>query len=628
MPTASDTARLTQLLQHYWGYDSFRPHQEQAISQVVGGGDCLLVLPTGGGKSLCYQLPALVRDGLTVVVSPLIALMDDQVAAAQNIGIAAAALHSQRSPAERQESMREARSGRLRLLYISPERLLIGDILPQVRDHCCLVAVDEAHCVSHWGHDFRPEYRQLHDAFAQLDASIPRMALTATATPEVQRDMVHYLGLRDPAHFVGHPDRANLMYRSIPRRRVAEQIAQVAQRHPEGGGIVYALTRKEVEKLAQELRSRGIDAQAYHAGMEADHRRRVQQDFVDETVPVVVATVAFGMGIDRSNVRWVVHAGCPRSLEHYQQESGRAGRDGLPAECVLLFGAGDLATHRHFIDVDAPPPDRRQALEDQLRAMARFATTPVCRHQLLSEYFGAIYPPPGQEAQGEAGCGACDVCLGETTILDDAMAEDVARKLIAVVWHTKGGFGLAHVVAVALGRNTVGIRRHRHDQLSVHGILSHCDEATLRTWLDQLIVQGLLYQERSDGFALLRMSQEGKTLCRDGGRVRLSQPQHRKGRKAAGGEARSTGSSQDVDEAAWQGVDKGLFDALRSMRMRIAKADGVPPYVIFHDTTLRELARVAPTQLWELEGVKGVGQRKSERYGAAVIATVQEYQGR
>ena len=375
-----------------------------------------------------------------------------------------------------------------------------------------------------------------------------------------------------------------------------------------------------MEKVCAELVAVGIQADAYHAGLPAEIRRDVQRRFVAEELAVVVATVAFGMGIDRSNVRWVVHAGCPRSLEHYQQESGRAGRDGLPSECVLLFGGSDLSTHRYFLDQDNPPAERRQVLEYQLKSMAHFASAPICRHRMICDYFGAGYPAPGADEKAvEQGCGACDICLGETTSMVTAQAELLAKKIISAVWRTEGRFGINQVVAVLRGRNTAAIRRHGHENLSVYGLLKEYDDWTLRCWIDQLTVQGFLLQSRADGFPLLGMTAAGKDLCRNGGQVTLSE----------GAEKPSSGKSKrpkhDVDAEAWEGVDRDLFDVLRVMRSGIAKSDGVPPYIVFHDAALREIARAVPTELEELSEIKGIGEKKSERYGYTVMQTIEDY---
>ncbi|MDD5629174.1 MAG: RecQ family ATP-dependent DNA helicase, partial [Elusimicrobia bacterium] len=598
-----------------WGYDSFKPLQKETVEAALAGKDCLVVLPTGGGKSLCYQLPAAMGRGLVLVVSPLIALMDDQVAAAREAGLAADALHSNLESGHRGEAHRRLAAGRTDLLYVSPERLLAGDLLEVLAGRLVLIAVDEAHCVSHWGHEFRPEYRRLAEVLERFPKA-GRMALTATATPAVQEDVCAQLALRAPARFIGHPDRPNLIYRAFPRRDQAAQALEVARRHPGEGGIVYAQTRKDVERLAAGLAACGISCAPYHAGLPAEHRRRVQDDFVNERLDVVVATIAFGMGIDRSNVRYVVHANTPRSVEHYQQESGRAVRDGLPAECVLLFAASDLAAHRGLALKDGPlAPERRLALERQLREIGRYAVAPVCRHRLLTEHFGAAYAPGAAAGQGE-GCLACDVCLGETKSLRAEEALLAAKKVLSAAWRADGRFGTGYVVNLLLGRGDERMERNGHQSLQVFGLLKESGEAAVRSWVDQLIVQGFLEVAEERQYPLLRITEAGKALCRDEGAVRLgvpARPAKRGGRKS---KALRKGLASELPP------DEALFEQLRRLRRSIAERLGVPPYVVFHDSTLLELAALKPGTLDAMRGVKGVGDRKLERYGAAFLDVI------
>ncbi|MGH2518970.1 MAG: RecQ family ATP-dependent DNA helicase, partial [Chloroflexota bacterium] len=542
-------AQRLAVLKRYWGFESFRPLQRQAIDAALGGRDVLLVLPTGGGKSLCYQLPPLCSAGMALVISPLIALMQDQVAAASRLGIAAAALHSHVADGERQRVRQEAASGRLQLLYVSPERAVVGDLAGRLGAALGLIAVDEAHCVSHWGHDFRPEYRQLAPVLDQAPHAA-RMAVTATATPRVQEDIARQLGLRQPLRLTGHVDRPNLVYRALPRHDMAAQVLQVVRRHAGEGGIVYAQTRREVEQLDAYLRAHGIRGAAYHAGLSPAERQRAQEAFLREQLDVIVATIAFGMGIDRSNVRYVVHANSPRSVEHYQQESGRAGRDGLPAECVLFYSGADLVTHRFLASRDgALASERQRVLEAQLREMGRFAATPVCRHRQLTEHFGQVYPnageaniepadapshepwnatleaDPGQSTAGNCGgaaegrgvpaCGACDVCLNETHELPEQEALITAQKIISAVWRLGGRFGSGHVVKVLLGQTTEATTRHQHQQLSVFGLLAAAGERALRSWIDQLVVQGFLDLVEESPYTLLVMTPAGRQLCQE-----------------------------------------------------------------------------------------------------------------
>ena len=615
-------------LRRFWGYESFKPLQLEAVQAASGGRDCLVVLPTGGGKSLCYQLPSAMGRGLVLVVSPLIALMDDQVAAAREAGLAADALHSHLDASKRSEAYRRLSRGETSLLYVSPERLLMEDLAAKIGERLVLVAVDEAHCVSHWGHEFRPEYRRLAEVLERVPKAA-RMALTATATPEVRDDICSQLRLRAPERLVGYPDRPNLVYRAFPRREQLSQILEVARRNPGAGGIVYAQTRKDVERIAEGLRRAGLSCAPYHAGLPADVRRRAQEDFVNERLDVVVATIAFGMGIDRPDVRYVVHANTPRSVEHYQQESGRAGRDGGPAECALLFAASDLAAHRALALKDGPlAPERRQALERQLREIGRYAVAPVCRHRLLAEHFGAAYPPPGiggdamRHGVPVGGCGACDVCLGETKSLPSEEALLTSKKILSAAWRTGGRFGTGYVIGLLLGKAEERMRRNGHDALRVFGLLREAGEPALRSWTDQLIVQGFLEVTEEGDYPLLRITDAGKALCRDEGSVRLGVPappaaRGRKKSKALRAGLQTAGPPADAGKA-----DEELFERLRGLRRQIAEKLGVPPYVVFHDSALAEMAALQPKTLEALREIKGVGDRKLDRYGAAFLAVI------
>ena len=592
---------IEEALLRHWGYRSFKPLQREAVEAALAARDSLIVLPTGGGKSLCYQLPAALKGGLVLVVSPLIALMDDQVASAREAGIKADALHSNLESDGRNDAYRRLERGETELLYVSPERLLVGDLAEDIAPRLALVAVDEAHCVSHWGHDFRPEYRRLKEVF-DLWPKTARMALTATATPAVQDDICAQLGLRDPARLIGHPDRPNLIYRAFPRRDQLAQIQEVIDRHPREAGIVYVQTRKDVDRIAAGLAAGGLSCAPYHAGLNADQRRRAHEGFVAEDLDVIVATIAFGMGIDRTNVRFVVHANTPKSMEHYQQESGRAGRDGLEAECVLLFAASDLVLHRRLAKMDgALSPERERALDKQLREIGRFAVSPLCRHRLLVEHFGASCPA--------ASCAACDVCLGETRGLAPEEALVTAKKVLSAAWRAEGRYGGGYVVGLLLGKADDRMSRNGHDKLAVFGLLREAGEASVRSWVDQLIVQGFL--ETVDGeYPLLRITKAGKALCRDEGEVKLGAviPQSRDKKKAKGRAVVPAGGA--------------LFERLRALRMALAKKARIPPYVVFHDSSLAEMATLKPRTLEELRSIKGVGEVKLKRYGEEFLKII------
>ncbi|MHC4390167.1 MAG: RecQ family ATP-dependent DNA helicase [Planctomycetota bacterium] len=624
-------ATPAEALSRVFGYSSFRPLQREAIDAALEGRDTLVVLPTGGGKSICYQLPATMRQGTVLVVSPLIALMDDQVASARDAGLRAAALHSNLPAGEGRQAFIAALHGELDLLYVSPERLALGDLLLQLKPYLTLVAVDEAHCVSHWGHDFRPEYRRLAQLFDQVP-DVPRMALTATATATVRSDMREQLALRDPVELVGHPDRPNLAYRAFYRSDVLAQTLAVVERNPGEAGIVYAQTRKEVEKLAARLKKKGVNALPYHAGLSPVQRAKTQTAFLNETVDVVVATIAFGMGIDRSNVRFVVHANAPKSIEHYQQESGRAGRDGLPAECVLLFSAADLVTHRRLAGLNGElSGDRQRALNRHLSAVARYAVAPVCRHRILSEHFGATYPNPIAEAETSEGseeapgCGACDVCLGETVGLPEEEAVLIAQKILSTVYRTGNMFGIGHVVNVAEGKLTPKIESRGHQRLSVFGVLKDEAQTAIRGFIDQLIAQDHLRLEEKGRFAMLRLASKGVGLLKGrGGEVRLTRffPKRLGGR----GQSSSRSRRSSPSDASWEGVDRELFEQLRALRAQLARAMGKPPYVVFSDVTLRGLAREKPKTLDELLEIKGIGERKRASYGQVFLEAIAGYE--
>ncbi len=600
------TADLQQVLERYWGYTAFRPLQREAMEAIVSGRDSLVVMPTGAGKSICFQAPALVCRGLAVVVSPLISLMKDQVDTLVGNGVAAACYNSA-LPADRKASVVAGlREGRYRLLYVSPERLAgegsDGFLAMLGRCQVGFVAVDEAHCISQWGHDFRPEYRQL-GRLRTLFADVSLHAYTATATERVRRDIAAQLGLRNPLELVGSFDRPNLIYRVLARAELKRQLTAILDRHPRQAGIIYCTSRREVDALAAWLAGSGVRARAYHAGLPDEERSRNQDAFLDEDADIVVATVAFGMGIDRSDVRFVVHAGAPQSLEHYQQESGRAGRDGLEAECVLISSTADFLKWRVMLERNGELTDARRAL---LRDMERYATSVGCRHRHLAGYFG--------QTLEKSDCGACDVCLEEL----EPAAEPIvlARKILSCVARVGQRFGAAHVTNVLRGTTSEAVTARRHQELSTFGLLNDSTVSEVRGYLEQLGGQGFLRQTPGE-FPVLVLTERGVALLKDPASApdvalaRLRRPV--KGR---------TAPRARVETESWDGVDRDLFERLRSLRLSIARERGVPPYVIFHDATLREMARLKPSTADALRHVYGVGERKAAELGEAFLDAI------
>jgi ATP-dependent DNA helicase RecQ len=621
MPASSPAWSLDQLktvIARHWGFRSFRPLQERAMRAVLTGRDSLVVLPTGGGKSLCYQAPAVLQGDTTVVVSPLISLMKDQVDSLRACGVAAAQIDSSQSPVERGAYEMDVAQGAVRLLFVSPERLVLTDFYRLLRQiHVRTFAIDEAHCISHWGHDFRPEYRQLN-RLKELFPEASVHAYTATATERVRGDIIQQLGLSDAEVLVGNFDRPNLAYRVLSRRDLMKQVLEVIDRHPHEAGIIYCIRRRDVDELAAALQQQGCKALPYHAGLTGDERRATQEAFAAEQCDVVVATVAFGMGIDRSNVRYVLHTAMPKSLEHYQQETGRAGRDGLEAECVLLHSGQDYLTWKWIIEKSADDPGVDPAFVPgalrHLEDMDRYCRGAVCRHRALVQYFGQDYEPQT--------CGACDICLGDAEEVPDAVV--VAQKILSCVARVKERFGIGQVVSVLRGENTENVRKWGHDQLSTYGLLRDQSKADVRDWVYQLIGQGVLWQEEvqvasGDKVPILRLNDASWQVMRKQRAVRLVQPVRRKkGEKP---------EKSKADTVSWEGVDRDLFEALRGLRRQLAEERQVPPYVIFSDATLRELARVRPSTLDKMRLVYGIGDAKLRDFGARFGQVILEHCG-
>lgn len=607
MTTTNAPSEALDVLHRVFGYDDFRGQQAAIVEQVVGGGDALVLMPTGGGKSLCYQVPALVREGTGIVVSPLIALMQDQVDALAAVGVRAAFLNSTQGPDERGAVERAFVAGELDMLYLAPERLRLDSTKALLdRARLSLFAIDEAHCVAQWGHDFRPDYLEL-SVLHERWPDVPRIALTATATETTHREISHRLDLDDAAHFVADFDRPNIQYRIESKQSPQQQLLRfVRTEHDGDAGIVYCLSRRSVEQTAEFLVKNGVPALPYHAGLDAQVRARHQSRFLREDGLVMVATIAFGMGIDKPDVRFVAHLDLPKSVEGYYQETGRAGRDGLPSTAWLAYGLADVVQQRRMIDQSEGDADHRRKLSAHLDAMLALCETVECRRVQLLGYFGQQSTP----------CGNCDTCLTPPEAWDGTVP---AQKLLSTVVRLdreRGQrFGAGQIVDVLLGKATPRVTQHRHDQLATYGIGTELSDAEWRGVVRQLLAQGLLGVS-SDGYGTLLLTPGSAEVLGGRREVRLRREPERPVR-AARSRSRQGGAGPALDATA-----QPLFEALRRWRAAEAKQQGVPAYVVFGDATLREVASTRPTNLDELAGVGGVGQKKLDTYGRQVLEVV------
>jgi ATP-dependent DNA helicase RecQ len=591
---------IEEVLRKYWGFDKFLPLQKQAMECVCRGRDSIVVLPTGGGKSLCFQAPALVLPRLTLVVSPLISLMKDQIDSLLDSGVPAGRLDSTMSHPERNETYDRLRARQLKLLYVSPERLLMQGFLDFLKDRgVSSVAIDEAHCVSMWGHDFRPEYRKL-SLLRDALPGIPIGAYTATATEQVRRDIAEQLRLDHPEILVGGFDRTNLIYRVRRRTNAARQIRDALDRHAGESGIIYCIRRADVDEMTQILAGHGYRVAQYHAGMADEEKKKSQNAFINEEVDIIVATVAFGMGIDKSNVRYVIHAAMPKSLEHYQQECGRAGRDGLEAECCLFYSGSDYLTWKRILEDSEP-----QMLEigaAKLGQMYRYCSGVSCRHRVLLQYFG--------QNLDKENCGACDICLSELEGVPDALI--VAQKILSSIIRQGERFGADYTAGVLIGSQEERILANRHDRLSTYGLLKDLTRSAVRDWIEQLADQECI--ERVGEYSVLKLTEKGRRVLKGNTQPLLLEPAKKK-------PPPMPAAAKD----SWESVDRELFEELRKLRRELARERGVPAYIIFGDATLSDLARKSPSTPGTLLLVSGIGMKKIAQYGERILETIRKY---
>ena len=606
----SATPDLESALKRFFGFSSFRPLQKEIVSDLLEGKDVLALLPTGGGKSLCYQLPALLRPGLTVVISPLIALMKDQVDSLLEMDIPATFLNSSLSAEEAKTRWKNLHRGNYKILYLAPERIMTPGMLETLKTlNLGLVAVDEAHCISDWGHDFRPEYRAL-STFRELFPEVPIAAFTATATSRVKDDILHLLRLKKPNCYVASFNRPNLSYRILPRSNPLKQICEIVSEHKGESGIIYCMTRNRTEELAEALSEKGIPALAYHAGLNAKERASRQEQFLKDEVQVMVATVAFGMGVDKPDVRFVLHHDLPKNLEGYYQETGRAGRDGLPSECVLLYSSADAAKIRHFID-EMPSESERELAARHLNRLIDFCESAECRRLAILRYFGETYT--GAEGETLLSCGACDNCLTPREQMDGTKE---AKMFLSCLFRIqrKGGFsvGIQHVIDVLLGSKSEKVLRWGHEELSTYGIGNGHNRQEWNQIARELIRLGLL-QQNHERFNVLEFTELGIEFLRGDAPLSFSKP-------IASAKLSKEKKKQQKDATGAVDVDEGLLSRLKAWRREIAGERGVPAYVIFHDSTLQAIAREKPEKEEDLSRIPGLGAKKLEQYGRAILA--------